>query len=439
MTLTLPLKIRQEIEKYSAERKLSGEEKQQVMEIVEALYRKVQYDADEPIGVVTAQSLSEPATQMTMRTYHFAGTAGIQVTLGLPRLLEIFDARKPTTPTMTVRIQKDCQTMDHARRIAEAIKEVNVRDIVTSTVLDLSEFHIICTANKDKLKSLGMDAKALEKALKVRNAAVTVEEGRIIVKPKKGDITNLHKLKYAVLETHIKGIKDITQVVVTKEGEEWVINTLGSNMKKVFEIEGVDQTRTISNNMFEVYGLLGIEAARNVLIDQAEYTIKEQGLGIDIRYIMLLADLMTVAGDIRTIGRYGISGQKSSFLVRASFEETKKHLTTAAIHGEADPMQGAIENIMLNQVAPIGTGGFSLYGKIPVIPKDILKEYRQQQKEMEKAAKKAEEAAAKRKEEAIEAVQAAAAAAAGEGATAAPAEEAAAKKPARKKAAAKKK
>lgn len=117
--------------------------------------------------------------------------------------------------------------------------------------------------------------------------------------------------------------------------------------------------------MFEVLDVLGVEAARNVIIKQAKYTMEEQGLGVDVRYIMLLADLMTVRGNIRAIGRYGISGQKASVLVRASFEETKKHLTNAAIRGEKDDMKGTIENIMMNQVAPIGTGAFTLIGRIP--------------------------------------------------------------------------
>jgi len=114
-----------------------------------------------------------------------------------------------------------------------------------------------------------------------------------------------------------------------------------------------------------VLDVLGVEAARNVIIKQAQFTMEEQGLGVDPRYVMLLADLMTVQGDIRAIGRYGISGQKASVLVRASFEETKKHFTAAAIRGEVDPLKGTVENIMLNQIAPIGTGAFDLIGRIP--------------------------------------------------------------------------
>ncbi|MCK4496794.1 MAG: DNA-directed RNA polymerase subunit A'' [Candidatus Aenigmarchaeota archaeon] len=363
---TLPLKVRKELDDYFTQHRASEEKKKEILDIVKTLYAKSSYDPEEPVGVVAAQSLSEPATQMTMRTYHFAGTAGIQVTLGLPRMLEIFDARRePRTPTMSVYMEKDHQSIESVRKIASSVREVKAKDVIISTTTDLTEVQIRCKLDMKKLAGLDMDPQKVSKCIRLRNTETLVEGDYLIVRPKKVDLKNLHKLKYSLLESHIKGIRGISQVVVTKEGGEWIITTLGSNLKKVYEIEGVDYTRTVGNNMFEVLDVLGVEAARNVIIKQAKYTMEEQGLGVDVRYIMLLADLMTVRGNIRAIGRYGISGQKASVLVRASFEETKKHLTNAAIRGERDDMRGTIENIMMNQVAPIGTGAFTLIGRIP--------------------------------------------------------------------------
>jgi len=114
-----------------------------------------------------------------------------------------------------------------------------------------------------------------------------------------------------------------------------------------------------------VQEVLGVEAARATIIKQAMYTIEEQGLGIDIRYLMLLADLMTVDGGIKAIGRYGIAGQKISVLARAAFEETRKHIIRAAVRGEVDELKGVVENIMVNQVIPVGTGSYDLIGRIP--------------------------------------------------------------------------
>ena len=363
---SLPHSVREDMEAYFSHHKVSEDKKKKIIEVVKDLYSRSSYDPEEPVGVVAAQSLSEPATQMTMRTYHFAGTAGIQVTLGLPRMLEIFDARKePRTPTMTVCMEKDHQNVDSVKKIAENIREVKAKDVILSTTTDLTEVQIRCKLDHKKLIALELAPEKVAKSIKIRNTDSKIEGDCLVVSPKKVDLKNLHKLKYSVLESHVKGIRGISQVVVTKEEDEWVINTLGSNLKKVYDIEGVDFTRTISNNIFEVLDVLGIEAARSVIINQAKYTMEEQGLGVDVRYIMLLSDLMTVEGNIRAIGRYGISGQKSSVLVRASFEETKKHLTAAAIKGEKDNLRGTIENIMMNQVAPIGTGAFTLVGRLP--------------------------------------------------------------------------
>jgi len=323
------------------------------------------YDFTVP-GTETFTTFDGIVTHNTMRTYHFAGTAGIQVTLGLPRMMEIFDARKePRTPMMTVRLKPGLD-IEQVKQIAESIKEIKLKDIIDSTLLDMTEMWIKFKLDPDKTRSLGLDIEKVSKSIRIKNTETMVEgSDTIMVKVKKGTVANLRKLKYVVLDMHAKGIKGITQVVVSKEGNEWMISTLGSNLKKVFEIDGVDHTRTTTNNIFEIYDVLGIEAARNAIIHQTRYTMEEQGLGVDIRYVMLLADVMTASGEVRAIGRYGVAGQKASVLVRASFEETKKHITAAAIRGETDPLLGTIENIILNQVAPVGTGSFDLVGSLP--------------------------------------------------------------------------
>ncbi len=366
MTVEVPFKIMKEIEDYIKKEKIPEDKAKQIIEKLKALYGKTIYDPDEPIGVVAAQSLSEPTTQMTMRTYHFAGTAGIQVTLGLPRLLEIFDARRePKTPTMTVYLTKDYQTDEAVRKAAEEIKEIKVKDIVSSSVINLTDLEIKCKVSMKEMKRFAVDPKELEEKIKLRNVKIVVQGDDMVASYKKPDIKDIFKLKYRLFETYLKGIKGVTQTVVNKDGNEWVINTLGSDLQKVFKVPGVDATRTVSNNIFEVQEVLGVEAARNTIMKQAMYTIEEQGLGIDVRYLMLLADLMTVDGHIKAIGRYGIAGQKISVLARAAFEETRKHIIRAAVRGEVDELKGVVENIMVNQVIPVGTGGYDLFGKIP--------------------------------------------------------------------------
>lgn len=359
---------------------------------------KRMFSPEESIGVVAAQSLSEPATQMTMRTYHFAGTAGIQVTLGLPRIIEIFDARKElATPTMEVHLEKNYQTAEKAKKVAENIKEVKLKDLVTADMLDLTNLEVICKLDQKMMKELELNIEKIKKAVKLKKVKVEGEGNELRVASTTVDVKNLHKLKYKLLELHMKGIKGVTQAIVNKDSGEWVINTLGSSLKKVMKIDGVEPYATTCNNIFEIMDVLGIEAARNSIINQSKYTLDEQGLHVDVRYIMLLADLMTFTGTIKAIGRYGIAGEKNSVLARAAFEETKKHLISAAIRNDVDNLSGIVENIMVNQVIPAGTGSFDLYGDIPKVAAKPASEEKTEKKEVKKAEPKKEKPAAKPK------------------------------------------
>jgi len=387
------LKIRQEIEKLAK----NDEEKRRLTEEAKKAFAKYRYNPQEAMGVIAAQSLSEPATQMTMRTYHFAGTAGIQVTLGLPRLIEIFDARKDIkTPTMTVYLLPDHQSAEKARKVAESIKMVKLRDLVVSDVLDLTNLTITCKMDTHMLKELELDGEEIKKRLKLKRVKIDVKGDELKASSTSFDVRNLHKLKYRLMESHLAGMKDVTQAIVSKEDEEWVIHTLGSNLKKTLSIPGVDKFRTTSNNIFEIAEVLGIEAGRNAIIKQAKYTLDEQGLNVDMRYIMLLADLMTVTGNIKPIGRYGIAGEKNSVLARAAFEETKKHLISASIMREYDDLTGIVENIMMNQLVPVGTGAYELGGSIPEAP---VKRTEDAEEAKEKKAAKEEKAEAKKEPE----------------------------------------
>jgi len=351
-------------------------------------------------GTETFATFEGIITHNTMRTYHFAGTAGIQVTLGLPRLAEIFDAKKePETPSMTIYLVPGHNTEEKAIEIAKKIKEVKFRDFIVSNVIDLINMTISCHMDMEKMKKFDLDPKNLAKHVKLKNIDVEVKGKDLLITSKKSDNVNLHKLKFKLLESHIKGVKNISHVIVSREENagEWIISTLGSNLRKVLSIEGVDSARTICNNPFEIYDVFGIEAARNSIINEAVATIEEQGLGVDIRYVSLLADLMTSNGRIMGIGRYGIAGNKDSVLARMAFEETKKHIIAAAIEGMRDPLKGHVENIIMNQVIPMGTGAFTLVGRMPDIAKEAGKAEKEEETEPAKEAESRKEKKARPK------------------------------------------
>jgi DNA-directed RNA polymerase subunit A' len=150
-------------------------------------------------------------------------------------------------------------------------------------------------------------------------------------------------------------------VLVTEEHGEWVINTDGSNLSKVLEVRGVDTSRTTTNNVHEIAKTLGVEASRNALVNEAKGVLEEQGLDVDTRHVMLVADMMTSTGEVQQIGRHGISGKKSSVLARAAFEITVPNIVEAAVKGESDPLAGVTENVIVGQSIPIGTGLVELY------------------------------------------------------------------------------
>jgi DNA-directed RNA polymerase subunit A" len=162
----------------------------------------------------------------------------------------------------------------------------------------------------------------------------------------------------------VKGIKGVTQILPVKRKDEFIIITAGSNLKKLFELDFVDMQRTSTNDIHEIAEVLGIEAARQAIMDEVFKVIETQGLNVDIRHIMLVADTMTVSGEIKGITRYGVVSEKASVLARASFETPIKHVMNAALKGEVDQLNSVVENVMLNQPVPVGTGLPGLVTKI---------------------------------------------------------------------------
>ncbi len=342
--------------------KLSREGVDQAVNLTLENYKRALVEPGEAVGIVAAQSIGEPGTQMTLRTFHYAGVREQNVTLGLPRLIEIVDARRtPSTPIMTIHLDKE------HRKSKEKATEI-ARDIIHTTLGDISETEPYLDPELEaavvKLDSImmmerGVKAEELPNLLKMSNYELNIEGNKLIITPKKQ--VDMKKLLAGLSSEHIKGAPEIRRVLVTEETGEWVIRTDGSNLSAVLDVRGIDPTRTTTNNVHEIAQTLGIEAARNSLIREAMGVLEEQGLDVDIRHVMLMADIMTSTGDVRQIGRHGISGKKSSVLARAAFEITVPNIIDAAIRGESDPLKGVTENVIVGQSIPIGTGLVDLY------------------------------------------------------------------------------
>ena len=359
---TLPEKVQEEIERVARSKKLNKEEKAKLIEKIKKKYLNMQITPGEAIGIVAAQSIGEPGTQMTMRTFHFVGVAEMSVTLGLPRIIEILDVRKdPKTPTMWVHLRKPYnKSREAAERIANKIKEVTLGELAKEISLDLSTFKVNISLNRDELKRHSITSRIVAEALEKQIKGVKIDRTDTIISLslKTQDIKKLYKLKEKARSTTVAGIKGVTNVLAVwkKDIEEFVIQTYGSNLKGVFQLEEVDENRTVSNNIHEVAKVLGIEAARQTIINELMTVLEEQGMPVDERYILLVADLMCNTGELRGITRHGITSQKTSVLARASFEIPLKHLIDASTVGETDQLASVVENIMVNQPIPVGTG-----------------------------------------------------------------------------------
>ena len=364
-----PEKLIQEIAEAAQRHQLDDDELDELVKEIKRAYIRSEVESGEAVGTVAAQSVGEPGTQMTMRTFHYAGVAELNVTLGLPRLIEIVDARKKiSTPTMAIYFEEEYGTDEEfVRKIANQIGKIVFNDILKDFNVNYANMSMTVEIDEDKVddKRLEYDViiAKIEKAFKRVEINKNLLSFEPTISESKHAIRELRLLADKVRDLQISGVKNIGKVVISKEDLEWVIHTEGSNLGAVLKMEGVDKTRTTTNDIHEIEKVLGIEAARNAIIHEAQSTMEEQGLTVDVRHIMLVADMMTADGSVKSIGRHGISGEKASVLARASFEETGKHLLRASIRGEIDHLTGIIENIIIGQPIPLGTGSVGVIMK----------------------------------------------------------------------------
>jgi len=364
---TLNPRLREKLLVSLHQSKISKDGANKVIKKALDLIKKAMVEPGEAVGVVTAQSIGEPGTQMTLRTFHFAGVKERNVTLGLPRLIELVDARKkPVTPTMDVYLDEEHKvSREKALNVAREIIFTKVADLLERTETDYSgilTFHI----SDSKLSERGCSIEDIMEVLKgpKKKYDVTLQESEKVIKitiAGEPDAQTLLTMKNKLMNARVKGVQDIERVTIVKQNEEWVIQTAGSNLSKIIAIDGIDTSRIITNNVYEVWQTLGIEAARNALIKEVTNTLEEQGLEVDIRHIMLVADLMTSKGHLQQIGRHGIAGTKTSVLARAAFEITVPTIAKASLEGQIESLKGVTENVIVGATVPIGTGMVELY------------------------------------------------------------------------------
>lgn len=376
----------------------------------------------EMVGAIAAQSIGEPATQMTLNTFHFAGVSSKNVTLGVPHLKEMLNVAKTIkTPTTTVYLLPEVSgskektekvrsllehtTLNHVANSSQIFYDPDVKHSVVeedNQLLSvyyefdepkpmLSPWLLRIELSHDKMTEtkLGMldiskkimtyYENELELMVSDDNAQNLVLRIRTIDKPtgeeaKKDNYTALNNLK--TLQTNlmnellIKGIPEIKKVYMREVkkfsyddptgSKEWIMETDGVNLKQVLLVDNIDPTRTYSNSIIEIADVLGIEAVRLSILRELRMVLDVYGIYVNYRHLSMLIDLMTHRGALTSITRHGINRVESGPLRRCSFEETVEILLEAAVFSEVDHLKGISENIMFGQLAPLGTGCFDV-------------------------------------------------------------------------------
>ncbi|KAL5764211.1 hypothetical protein ACOSP7_016562 [Xanthoceras sorbifolium] len=365
--------------------KISGITERQLevfMETCLSRYRLKKIEAGTAIGVIGAQSIGEPGTQMTLKTFHFAGVASMNITQGVPRIKEIINgAKRISTPIISAELECD-DNENSARVVKGRIEKTILGQIANSIkiVMTSRKAAIVIALDMETIQDahLCINADIVKEAilqtpkLKLKQQNITVLDVRKleIVPPADKSIIHfeLNSLKKVLPMVIVKGIKTVERAVIAEKEEKKKANeneklkkkyrllVEGTDLLAVMGTEGIDGRKTKSNHVIEVYQTLGIEAARTCIIDEIGETMKHHGMSIDIRHMMLLGDLMTFRGEVLGITRFGIQKMDKSILMLASFEKTADHLFNASANGREDKIEGVTECIIMGIPMQLGTG-----------------------------------------------------------------------------------
>lgn len=351
-------------------------------------YSRAKVEPGTAVGAIGAQSIGEPGTQMTLKTFHFAGVASMNITLGVPRIKEIINASKTiSTPIINSVLVNDDDEIA-ARVVKGRIEKTLLEDIafyiedvyknnmaylsIKVDLLTIEKLQLELTVesiaraicNAPKLKILAGDVSVSGKDR--INVLVTHRETKTESLKSTTDTTNalffrMQQLKRALPTICIKGLNNIFRAVINirDDGKKELL-VEGYGLKDVMSTDGVIGTKTTTNHVLEVFEVLGIEAARGSIIKEIDYTMSNHGMSVDPRHIQLLGDVMTYKGEVLGITRFGLSKMRDSVLQLASFEKTTDHLFDAAFFMKNDKIEGVSECIILGQTMSIGTGAFKL-------------------------------------------------------------------------------
>ncbi|XP_073114015.1 DNA-directed RNA polymerase III subunit 1 [Elaeis guineensis] len=362
---------------------ISAKQLQVFLETCISRYHLKKIEAGGAIGAIGAQSIGEPGTQMTLKTFHFAGVASMNVTLGVPRIKEIINAAKNiSTPIITATLVSDRDVLS-ARMVRSSLQKTVLGEVAKAIkiVLKSSQPYIVVKLDMERIEALHMriSSQSVQQAIlnhpktKLKPEHIRVlGNNKLKIYPPEADRSKLqfelHSLKAVLPKVIVKGIATVERAVINHANGVYNLLVEGTNLLAVMGTPGIDGSKTKSNHIIEVQQTIGIEAARQCIINEIQYTMRNHGMSIDARHMMLLADLMTYRGEVLGITRFGISKMKDSVLMLASFEKTAEHLFNASYSGRNDQIEGVSECIIMGIPMQLGTGILKVRQRVEQLP-----------------------------------------------------------------------
>ena len=370
--------------------KMSGPTLKAFIEACLKKYDRAKVEPGSAVGAVAAQSIGEPGTQMTLKTFHFAGVAGMSITQGVPRIKEIINASKViSTPVITCDLySKDDITA--ARVVKGRIEQTFLKDIIyhIESSWDADQCRVSIAVDFDTLNRLQLDitigdiveAIVKQKKLKLSLQNLRIYRNYISIdcsssdhKPKRGSksavnedtevFLRVQNIKRILPNIPIRGYPDASRAIIqTDDKGKNALLVEGYGLKACMTTPGVNGLATKTNSVMEMKDVLGIEAARKTIIDEIGVVMGD--MDIDPRHMQLLADVMTYKGEVLGITRFGLSKMRDSVLQLASFEKTPDHLFEAAWHMKRDKIEGVSECIIMGQSMSQGTGAFKVVRRL---------------------------------------------------------------------------
>ncbi|XP_059619730.1 DNA-directed RNA polymerase III subunit RPC1 [Phlebotomus argentipes] len=351
------------------------------LEIVEKRYSRAVTEPGTAVGALAAQSIGEPGTQMTLKTFHFAGVASMNITQGVPRIVEIINASKTiSTPIITAELENN-ESMEFARKVKGRIEKTTLGEISSyiEEVYKSSDCFLLIKLDIDRIRVLGLEIDAETIRFALRNSKLRLKPNNIevvgsslvIVRPDTNKNSSLNaelqRLSTVIPNIVVGGLSNISRAVIAindaVQPPTYQLCVEGSGLRDVMAMYGVRGNQTKSNNIWEVFSTLGIEAARTTIMTEIDSVMSGHGMSVDSRHIMLLASQMTSRGEVLGITRHGLAKMRESVFNLASFEKTADHLFDASYYGQVDSIDGVSERIILGMPAGIGTGVFKLLHK----------------------------------------------------------------------------